>query len=117
VCPIRLAGRMDPSDRSVTWTSSATWEMARAENWVALCVAAGAPAPIAEDWRRLGVEPAPAVTDDREFAYGAWRALSWLLGVREDFPIYTSWHRAAGMAPDRPHLLVALDARDCPGFG
>lgn len=30
--------------------------------------------------------------------------VSWLLGVREDFPIYTSWHRAAGLKPDRPHL-------------
>ena len=28
-------------------------------------------------------------------------------GVREDFPIYTAWHRAAGMPHDRPHLRVA----------
>ena len=33
-----------------------------------------------------------------------WRTLSWLLGVRDDFSIYTSWHGAAGMTPDRPHL-------------
>ena len=37
-------------------------------------------------------------------AYGVWRTLSWLLGVREDFPIYTAWHRAAGIPHDRPHL-------------
>jgi len=29
-----------------------------------------------------------------------------LLGVREDFPIYTSWHRAAGIRRDRPHLYA-----------
>lgn len=87
-----------------TWTSSATWEMARAESWVALCSAAGEAPPVDEDWRRLGVEPAPPVSDDQEFAYGAWRALAWLLGVREDFPTYTSWHRSAGLPPDRPHL-------------
>ena len=37
-----------------------------------------------------------------------WRTLSWLLGVREDFPIYTSWHRAADLPPDRPHLYAPL---------
>ena len=42
--------------------------------------------------------------DDHEFAYGVWRTLAWLLGVREDFSIYTSWHRAAGIPYDRPHL-------------
>lgn len=87
-----------------SWTTGASWELARAESWVALCVAAGAPAPTAQDWRRLGVEPTPAAVDDAEFAYGVWRALAWLLGVREDFPIYTSWHRAAGIRRDRPHL-------------
>lgn len=81
-----------------------TWEVARAESWVALCVAAGQGAPAAEDWRRLGVDARPPVTDDREFAYGVWRTLAWLLGVREEFPIHTSWHRAAGIEPERPHL-------------
>jgi hypothetical protein len=87
-----------------SWTPGASWKLARAESWVALCVAAGAPAPTAEDWRQLGVEPASAAVDDAEFAYGAWRTLAWLLGVREDFPIYTAWHRAAGIQRDRPHL-------------
>jgi len=73
----------DPADGSRTWTSSATWQMARAESWVALCVAAGASAPTPEDWHRLGVEPAPAVIDDREFAYGAWRTMSWCPGCSE----------------------------------
>ncbi|MBW0089370.1 hypothetical protein I4I73_10405 [Pseudonocardia sp. KRD-184] len=87
-----------------SWTPGATWELVRAESWVALCVAAGALTPTEEDWRRLGVEPAPAAIDDAEFAYGAWRTLAWLLGVREDFPIYTSWHRAASIRRDRRHL-------------
>ncbi|MFB9387649.1 hypothetical protein ACFFTK_31295 [Pseudonocardia petroleophila] len=87
-----------------SWTAGVSWELARAESWVALCVAAGAPEPRAEDWRRLGVEPMPAAVDDVEFAYGAWRTLAWLLGVREDFPIYTSWHRATGIRRDRTHL-------------
>jgi hypothetical protein len=86
------------------WTCGVTWEFARAESWVALCVAAGQGAPAAEDWRRLGVDARPAVTNDSEFAYGVWRTLAWLLGVREDFPIHTSWHRAAGIEPERPHL-------------
>ena len=97
-------GVFDPPDRSGTWTSGATWEAARAESWVALCVAASAPEPAEEDWRRLGVEPALTVADDPEFAYGVWRALAWLLGVRADWPIYTGWHQAAGIPHDRPHL-------------
>ncbi|MBW0114091.1 hypothetical protein [Pseudonocardia abyssalis] len=87
-----------------SWTPGASWELVRAESWVALSVAAGAPAPTAEDWRRLGVEPAPAAVNDTDFAYGVWRTLAWLLGVREDFPVYTAWHRAAGNRRERPHL-------------
>ncbi len=98
-------GVFDPPDRSGTWTSGVTRELARAESWVALCIAADAPPPTAQDWERLGVEPAEAVRDDRECAYGVWRTLAWLLGVREDFPIYTAWHRAAGLPHDRPHLV------------
>ena len=72
-------------------------------------MAAGQMEPTDDDWRMLGVEPRPvAVDDDPEFAYGVWRTLSWLLGVREDFPIYTSWHRAADLPPDRPHLYAPL---------
>jgi len=73
---------------------------------VALSLAAGQAAPSKEDWRRLGVDPLPPAKDDREFAYGVWRTLSWLLGVREDSPVHTSWHRAAGIEPERPHLYV-----------
>lgn len=87
-----------------TWTSCVTWEYARAGSWVALSVAAGQHPPTAKDWRLLGVEPAPPRVDDREFAYGVWRTLAWLLGVRDDFPIYTSWQRAAGIAPERLNL-------------
>jgi hypothetical protein len=97
-------GVFDPPDRSGTWTSGVTRELAQAESWVALCVAAAAPLPTAQDWERLGVGPAAAVRDDPEYAYGVWRTLSWLLGVREDFPIYTGWHRAAGLPHDRPRL-------------
>jgi hypothetical protein len=98
-------GVFDPPDRSGTWTSGVTRELARAESWVALCLAAAAPPPTAQDWERLGVEPAEAVRDDPEYAYGVWRTVSWLLGIREDFPIYTAWHRAADIPYDRPHLV------------
>lgn len=91
-------------------------EAARAESWVALCVAAGQPGPTAEDWRRLGAEPMPALDTSREVAYGVWRTLAWLMGVREDWPVYTSWHRAAGMPKPYPHLDVPIDQRDSPGW-
>src|SRR5690348_4584043 len=66
------------------WRSGVTFEVARAESWVALSMAAGQLPPTDDDWRMLGVEPRPvALDDDREFAYGVWRTLSWLLGVRE----------------------------------
>lgn len=86
-----------------------TFTEARAESWVALSMAAGQGELPSLDWRMLGVEPRPATVDENpEFAYGVWRTLSWLLGVREDFPIYTSWHRAAEIPPDRPHLYAPL---------
>ena len=97
-----------PDDSTATWCSSVTFELARAESWVALSRAADAPPPSGDDWRRLGVEPAPAKDCDREFSYGVWRALAWLLGVREDFPIYTSWDRAAEVPHDRPHLRTPV---------
>ena len=104
-------GDLSPMTRRLG--SQATWEHARAESWVALCVAAGKPAPTERDWQRLGVEPKAAVTADREFAYGAWRALAWLLGVREDWPIHTAWHQAAEIPWERPHAYeVAKDRRD-----
>lgn len=92
--------------------SETSWEMARAESWAALSLAAGKPSPTVDDWRRLGIEPRPTGTDDREFAYGAWRALAWLLGVREDWPTYTSWHRAASMPHEEEHLAVPPSERD-----
>jgi hypothetical protein len=96
----------------MTWRSGGVgWEAARAESWVALCAAAGKAGPTELDWRRLGVEPRAAVSGDREFAYGVWRALAWLLGVREDWPTYTAWHRAAGIARPRPHLDVPVQCR------
>jgi hypothetical protein len=55
---------------------------------VALCVTAEAGLPTAQDWMRLGVSPAsPAVAaEDVFWAYGVWRTLAWLLGVRPDPP-------------------------------
>lgn len=66
---------------------AASWEQVRAESWVALCVAADAPAPTVADWARLGVTAEPAATADVEWAYGAWRTLAWFLGVRSDPPV------------------------------
>ena len=90
-----------------------TRENARAESWVALCLAAKMPGPTEEDWRRLSAEPLPSVTKvDQEFAYGAWRTLSWLLGVRDDWPVYTSWHRSASLPKECPHHSVPHSDRD-----
>ena len=61
----------------MTWrTGPRTRESARAESWLALCVAAGQPGPTDEDWRRLGTEPREPASDDPEFAYGVWRTLA-----------------------------------------
>jgi hypothetical protein len=97
-----LTGRVDDLSR----------EAARAEGWLALCIAAGQPPPTPEDWHRLGAEPMPTRETEREFAYGVWRTLAWLMGVREDWPVYTSWHRAAGMPKPDPHLDLLVDQRD-----
>lgn len=106
-----LIGEVAP----VTWrVADSSREAARAESWLALCIAAGRPDPTPEDWRRLGAEPLPARKDDREFAYGVWRTLAWLMGVREDWPTYTSWHRSASMPKPYPHLDVPVRERDNP---
>ncbi|MGE3795981.1 MAG: hypothetical protein AB7I38_18930 [Dehalococcoidia bacterium] len=97
-----------------TWTCGVTREDARAEAWVALSVAAGQHLPTEDDWTLLGVVPALPRIDDREFAYGVWRTLSWLLGVRDDFPIYTSWHRSAGVRHERPHLARRRQSAEEP---
>lgn len=103
---------------SLSWVVGRTVADARAESWLALCTAAGAPSPSARDWDRLGVPPrvvhpkvAPEAAD-REFAYGVWTTVAWLLGVREDWPISTSWHVAAGIPDPWPHLLVPVRQRD-----
>jgi hypothetical protein len=91
---------------------------ARAESWLALCLAAGEVAPTYRDWERLGVEPRPldsafaTIAEDREYPFGVWRTLSWLLGVREDWPVYTSWHRAAELPNPYPHHYVPPRQRD-----
>ncbi|MCW2899057.1 MAG: hypothetical protein JWO67_1322 [Streptosporangiaceae bacterium] len=87
---------------------------ARAESWAALCVAAGMPDPTPEDWRRLGADPLPVERVDPEFAYGVWRTLSWLLGVREDWPVYSAWHSAARLPKECPHFYVPKQDRDTP---
>src|ERR1700754_3253332 len=96
-----LTGRIDRSRDS-----------ARAESWVALCVAADVPPPTARDWERLQVEPRPARKVDPEYAFGVWRTLAWLLGVREDWPVYTSWHLAAELPTPHPHHYVRRAERD-----
>ncbi|WP_299737467.1 hypothetical protein, partial [Pseudonocardia sp. 73-21] len=109
--PTRGSYPPNRSDASPTewWCAGVSLDEARAESWVALSMAAGQAPPSVDDWRSLRVEPRPAqVEDNTEFAYGVWRTLSWLLGVREDFPIYTSWQRAAGIPPERPHLDAPL---------
>jgi len=104
-----LLGEVAP----VTWrVCDTSREAARAESWLALCIAAGQSMPTPDDWHRLGAEPLPAQQTGREFAYGVWRTLAWLMGVREDWPVYTSWHRAAGMPRPDPHLDIPVDQRD-----
>lgn len=90
----------------------ATWERARAESWLALCIAAGSELPTERDWQRLGVYPYPAVNTDPAYCYGAWRTLAWLLGVREDWPMHTAWHQAAEIPRERPHAYVPRQQRD-----
>lgn len=97
-------------------TLERSWEAARAESWVALCRAAGQPGPTARDWERLRATPRPARDVSRGYAYGAWRALAWLLGVREDWPAYTAWHRNAELSPERPHVFVPAAQRDTPAW-
>ncbi|MGH3857217.1 MAG: hypothetical protein ACRDR6_27785, partial [Pseudonocardiaceae bacterium] len=49
--------------------------------------------------------------------YGAWRALAWLLGVREDWPIHTAWHQAAQIPWERPHVYeVPREQWDTPAW-
>jgi hypothetical protein len=67
-------------------TDQATSQLARAESWVALCVAAGDGLPTADEWARLEVEPRAVFVADHDFAHGAWRTLAWLLGVYPDPP-------------------------------
>lgn len=95
-------------------TDEATRDVARAEGWYALCIAAGQDPPTARDWERLKVTSMPAVTDDREFAYGVWWTLSWLLGVRTDCPVYGPGDRAAGIPNERPHLCVPRQRQNTP---
>jgi hypothetical protein len=102
----------------LSWIVGRTVSDVRAESWLALCAATGAPAPAARDWERLGVAPrtvhlkvVPEIAD-REFPFGVWRTCAWLLGVREDWPVYTSWHRASDLANPWPHLLVPAARRD-----
>jgi hypothetical protein len=87
-------------------------EHARAESWAALSVAAGMPDPTPDDWRRLGADPLPVERVDPEFAYGVWRTLSWLLGVREDWPLYTGWHTAARLPIECPHHYAPSEDRN-----
>lgn len=84
-------------------------EMARSESWAALCEAAGQDPPPVEDWRRLGCEPVAlrrGHPEERESAYGTWRMLAVLLGVRDDPPVPAySW-----ISPERPHLFRPLSS-------
>lgn len=68
-------------------TEPVSWELVRAESWVALCVAAENTGPTAREWEQLRVEPRPRLAGDDDFAHGAWRTLAWLLGVRPDPPL------------------------------
>jgi hypothetical protein len=102
----------------LSWSVGHTASDARAESWLALCAAADAPPPTIRDWERLGVAPRtvhPKVVPeiaDREFPFGVWRTCAWLLGVREDWPVSTSWHIASGIPDPWPHLLVPDRRRD-----
>ncbi|MFD8492417.1 hypothetical protein [Amycolatopsis sp. NPDC059657] len=105
-----VLGESAPLTERTGWP--VTFEHARAESWVALCAAAAMPPPTELDWQRLGASPLPALPVEQEFAYGAWRALAWLLGVRDDWPVQGAWHRAAGVPRERAHVAVPPDQRD-----
>jgi len=79
---------------------------ARAESWVALCVAAGV-APSASDWGELGVQPRAATTQDAELAHWTWRTLAWLLGARRDPPVELPRRDAEGkVAPGEERYVT-----------
>jgi hypothetical protein len=83
-------------------TEPATWELVRAESWVALCVAAGDVLPTANEWARLGMSPRPCLVPDDDFAHGTWRTLAWLLGVHPDPPTELPGRDEDGnLIPDR----------------
>lgn len=101
---------------------SASWEMVRAESWVALCHAAQAPPPRERDWERLGVAARPVVAGGADFAHGAWRTMAWLLGVHAQPPTelperaedgsVPPWERRYAMAPQpRSPKWRAMEAR------
>lgn len=95
--------------------TEATRDMARAESWYALCLAAGQEPPTARDWERLKVEPRPAVAGiDRDFAYGVWTTLQWVLGVFRAWPVHGPGEVAAGIPFDRPHIYVPRQRRNTP---
>jgi len=63
-----------------------TWAEARGECWMAVCAAAEAAPPTAQEWRLLGAAPRETVATDPAYAHGAWEVLGWLLGERSDRP-------------------------------
>jgi hypothetical protein len=65
----------------------ASWELARAEAWLALCCAAEMDPPPARDWPHLGVAQRPAKACNPQWCFGVWSTLAWLLGNRDDPPV------------------------------
>ncbi len=88
----------------------ASWVLARAESWVALCVAADQEPPAADEWAQLGVSPRPCVASDDDFAHGVWRTLAWLLGVHPDPPTELPERDADGqLVPQGPRYGLRRD--------
>ncbi|MBN9799270.1 hypothetical protein DMP15_18675 [Pseudonocardia sp. UM4_GMWB1] len=97
-------------------TEAPSWEIARGESWAALCAAAGQEEPTGWDWYRLGASPRPTRIVDPAWCYGAWRALSWLLGVRPDPPVELPDRDADGAVVPGSQRYVARPDRDRPAW-
>ena len=82
-----------------------TRNLADAEQTVAMTIAYEMPESM---WAALGVEPRPAVTDDREWANGVRGALAWLLGQRPEPMLHLPRRLPDGSTPSADQLYAEM---------